>query len=238
MWQKIVKNWHDGTLLAATKRKTLATLRIKRRPMVIGDCYYGETATSYLAKRLAQPIWHAEQEVTRDMLSRLPNGISVLDVPFGTGRFVPYYLEKGMSIFGLDASSEMLLVAKQTLGDDYLLCDLRVGDARSLPYGDDSFDLVVSFRFLQTQIKTTETPKVLRELQRVTRSHAILELKVRNDDVLRPRRSGREPMTAQLCEQEIHKLLGKTGFAVRHVEIIGPYRDVGRKCAYLCEKMR
>ena len=43
--------------------------------------------------------------------------------------------------FGLEASEALLGIARQRLPD----ADLRVGDMESLPYQDDTFDLVTGF---------------------------------------------------------------------------------------------
>ncbi len=43
----------------------------------------------------------------------MPEGIKVLDVPFGTGRFVQMFLEKKMEIHGIDISEDMYVAAKE-----------------------------------------------------------------------------------------------------------------------------
>lgn len=241
MWHKLSRHLRKGDLLDVATRKVRKTL-VRRRASVgsLGDTYYGEQAESYLERRRDQPSWQAEQAVMQDLLGRLPDGLSVLDVPFGTGRFVPYYHEKRMKVFGLDASADMIGAARRVLGEAFESCEIRTGDARALPYADDSFDVVVSFRFLQTMVGTAETPIVLRELHRVSRATSILELKVRKDHVPRPSRRPEEPMTFQLSDAEIRELLDDVGFVVRDMVVIAPpdskYRELATKCAYLCEK--
>jgi hypothetical protein len=56
-------------------------------PPIPGDSFRGAVATNYLAERIHKPIWQLEQHAMRRLLSSLPDGLSVLDVPFGTGRF-------------------------------------------------------------------------------------------------------------------------------------------------------
>ncbi|MCL3883898.1 hypothetical protein [Marivita sp. GX14005] len=60
-----------------------------------GDRYYGGTAAKYDQVRQKQAWWHIEQEALGSLLDTLPKGLSVVDIPFGTGRFVPHYLERG-----------------------------------------------------------------------------------------------------------------------------------------------
>ena len=82
-------------------------------------------------------------------LDQLPDGMSIVDIPFGTGRFVPMYRKKGLNIAGLDASEDMISTAQKILGSDFDGIDARVGDAASLPFKDNEFDLLVSTRFLR-----------------------------------------------------------------------------------------
>ena len=119
----------------------------KGRPK--GDTYYKDIASNYEKKRKKQAWWHVEQEQMAQLLDQLPDGMSVVDIPFGTGRFVPMYRKKGFKIAGLDASEDMILTAQNILGSDFDGIDARVGDAASLPFKDNEFDLLVSTRFLR-----------------------------------------------------------------------------------------
>jgi SAM-dependent methyltransferase len=68
-------------------------------------------------------------------------GARVLDIGCGVGVFLGLVADRGAEAFGLDASEALLAVARRRLPD----ADLRVGDMESLPYDDDSFDLVTGF---------------------------------------------------------------------------------------------
>jgi ubiquinone/menaquinone biosynthesis C-methylase UbiE len=93
-------------------------------------------------------------------LSEIPDGSTVLDVPFGTGRFIEFYLKKNMSVYGIDISKDMLDIAREHLGDHYNQCNISVGSAEHLPFENDFFDLLVSCRFL-TLIPMAMVKKVL-----------------------------------------------------------------------------
>ena len=85
----------------------------KGRPK--GDRYYKEIASKYEEKRKKQAWWHVEQDQMAQLLDQLPDGMSVVDIPFGTGRFVPMYRKKGFEIAGLDASEDMISTAQKIL---------------------------------------------------------------------------------------------------------------------------
>jgi ubiquinone/menaquinone biosynthesis C-methylase UbiE len=67
---------------------------------------------------------------------------AVLEIAVGTGRNLPYY-PAGVTLTGIDLSPAMLDLARaraQQLGREV---DLRLGDAQSLTFPDESFDTVV-----------------------------------------------------------------------------------------------
>jgi SAM-dependent methyltransferase len=71
----------------------------------------------------------------------LAAGQAVLDIGCGVGSFLRLVAERGARAFGLDASAALIDFARQRLPE----ADLRVGDMESLPYQDDTFDLVTGF---------------------------------------------------------------------------------------------
>ncbi len=201
-----------------------------------GDKYYGRLARKYQKRREKKKWWHQENKVVRDYLKAMPDGITVVDVPFGTGRFVPYYLGKSMQVYGLDSSPEMLRAAGELLEKDFEKCETVVGDAAQLPYEDNFADLVVCFRFLQSIIPFSTVKAVLKEFHRVTRSRALLELKVRHDrlkdaDPPKEDRSIRDTLKMD----DIRRLLGDAGFEIEEVIPVSR-RKTHVLAAFACRK--
>jgi ubiquinone/menaquinone biosynthesis C-methylase UbiE len=66
---------------------------------------------------------------------------SWLDVGCGTGALLSLVAEqrKGLQLFGIDLSEEMIRVAKAKLGEK---ADLKVSDSERLPFEDDKVDLI------------------------------------------------------------------------------------------------
>jgi SAM-dependent methyltransferase len=84
----------------------------------------------------------------------------MLDVGCGAGLALQMAASRGAVVTGIDASEGLLGVARSRLPD----ADLRQGDVESLPFDDDSFDLVTSFNAIQF---ATDPAAALREAKRV-----------------------------------------------------------------------
>jgi SAM-dependent methyltransferase len=68
-------------------------------------------------------------------------GHHVLDIGCGVGVFLAMIVGLGAEPHGIDASEALIALARERLPG----ADLRVGDMESLPYADDTFDLVTGF---------------------------------------------------------------------------------------------
>lgn len=78
-----------------------------------GRKYHGRMAETYETKRKKQQRWDIENDVVAKMLKKLKPK-SVLDVPVGTGRFIPVYDKlRVRMVIGIDISDSMLALAKQ-----------------------------------------------------------------------------------------------------------------------------
>ncbi|MEU5877784.1 class I SAM-dependent methyltransferase [Spirillospora sp. NPDC047279] len=80
----------------------------------------------------------SEQPIVRRILDGLPIG-DALDAACGTGRHARHLDRLGHRVIGVDASPEMLAVAREHLPD----ADLREGTLEDLPVPGDAVDLVV-----------------------------------------------------------------------------------------------
>jgi SAM-dependent methyltransferase len=69
-------------------------------------------------------------------------GDRLLDIACGSGLAVELAGLRGARCAGIDASPRLIAVAKDRSPD----ADLRVGDMNALPWEDDTFDVVTSFR--------------------------------------------------------------------------------------------
>jgi SAM-dependent methyltransferase len=138
--------------------------------------YRGEIATGYEARRREQPKWQAEDRIVRQMLGDLPEGTTVLDIPVGTGRFIPFYEERGFNVVGLDISSDMLAHARRKITKPELIA-VRRGDIFALETADRGVTVAVAIRILN-KIGAEDVPRALKELQRVTRDMIVFNVRI------------------------------------------------------------
>jgi ubiquinone/menaquinone biosynthesis C-methylase UbiE len=101
----------------------------------------------------------------------LKPGESVLELGFGTGNEVielAQIVGSAGRVSGIDISSGMLAVAQRKLAANppAARIDLRVADARQLPFGDGIFDAVYS-SFTLELFPDDDVPIVLKECRRV-----------------------------------------------------------------------
>ncbi|MGA8850453.1 MAG: methyltransferase domain-containing protein [Aeromicrobium sp.] len=87
-------------------------------------------------------------------------GVRLLDVACGSGLAIELAVARGASCAGLDASHRLVAVAQ----DRNPASDVRTGDMHALPWEDDTFDVVTSFRGIWGT-----TPDAVAEVRRVLR---------------------------------------------------------------------
>jgi 2-polyprenyl-3-methyl-5-hydroxy-6-metoxy-1,4-benzoquinol methylase len=95
----------------------------------------------------------------------------ILDAGCGEGFVVSYLLQgnDGLTITGIDCSLEAIEMARQMVPGGLF----DVGDLREMPYGDDSFDLVMCLEVLE---HLPDPHKGLRELRRVASAHCLVSV--------------------------------------------------------------
>lgn len=107
------------------------------------------------------PAVAQEERVVRPLLDEMPAGVA-LDAACGTGRHARHLAARGHAVTGVDASPEMLAVARAKVPDAGLL----LGDLAALPLPAASVDFAVCSLAL-THCQGLGPP--IRELARVVR---------------------------------------------------------------------
>lgn len=131
--------------------------------------YTGAAAQQYDAKRTGTLKWQTEQAIVERMLSGLPAGSSLVDIPVGTGRFLGLYRQLGIVATGMDVSADMLARAREKgTGVPLRLCDIR-----HISAADGEYDCALCVRFLNW-VDGDGLRAAIRELARVSRRHVVL----------------------------------------------------------------
>jgi 2-polyprenyl-3-methyl-5-hydroxy-6-metoxy-1,4-benzoquinol methylase len=112
-----------------------------------------------------------QEQVLLDFLPGLEHQ-ALLDVGTGTGRAALILARRGARVTGVDASEQMLAIARQRALDQHLEVDFRVGDAHRLDFPDRSFDAAISLRVL---MHTPGWRTCLGELCRVSRERVVFD---------------------------------------------------------------
>src|SRR3972149_629120 len=99
---------------------------------------------------------------------------SVVDIPCGTGRVFPLFLNNEITFTGADLSGEMMTVAKKRFGQSGLMQGMVRCDAEFLPFKNKSIDSVVSIRFM-FHIPESVRHNILREMTRISKGCLIID---------------------------------------------------------------
>ncbi|MBL8552647.1 MAG: class I SAM-dependent methyltransferase [Phenylobacterium sp.] len=141
--------------------------------------YSGAVAEEYVGKREEAPTWVWEQEQVAAWARSRPAGSSVLDVPFGTGRYVPVYRAAGLKVRGCDISADMIAVARRELGEAFGDCCVEVADAEDMRHlADGEVDAVLCSRFIQWLPSLDIVDRILAEFARVADDELFLQLRI------------------------------------------------------------
>lgn len=130
--------------------------------------YYDDFSTGYERER--HRGYHALlDELELGVVDPLVRGSHVLEVGCGTGLILEKLARTARRAEGVDLSPGMLELARKRG------LDVREGSATELPYADDSFDVVLSFKVLA---HVPDIERALSEMARVCRpgGHVIAEL--------------------------------------------------------------
>lgn len=112
---------------------------------------------------IGQLVAGEQARVLANMIGRIQHR-NILDVGTGTGRAALMLARGGARVTAVDASEQMLDVARMRASQQVVNVDFRRGDVHALDFNDRSFDVVVCLRVL---MHTPDWRRCLAELCRV-----------------------------------------------------------------------
>jgi ubiquinone/menaquinone biosynthesis C-methylase UbiE len=112
-----------------------------------------------------------QARVLSNMVGRIKDR-EILDVGTGTGRAALLLARSGARVTAVDASEEMLAIARQRAADQLVSVKFVRGDAHALDFPDRRFDAVVSLRML---MHTPDWRQCVAELCRVAERLVIID---------------------------------------------------------------
>ncbi len=227
----------------------------KRAPLILElgakTGYYGSLAASYDDHRFSGALgrlknWR-DQRVVRKAVRRAGRVERILDVPCGTGRLLRSLTSRIPHSVGADVSADMiefsrLSTAGQETGSKSLLEYVQC-DAKYLPFGNESFDMVVSGRFLHHLFNVPQSDRlqVMKEFVRVSRRWVLGDFNIKYGlkYYINRMRSilERKPLKSQrMSAVEVFEELAEAGLRVEQVYPISWLAS--EKWYILCRKER
>ena len=155
---------------AIDERAKLITEEHRRIARRFGKEFFdGDRLNGYGGYHYHPRFWQETVKRFRDHY-RLADDAGVLDVGCGKGFMLHDFKElmPELTIAGIDISEYTIENAIEPVAEY-----LRAGNARELPYEDDSFDLVISINTIHN-LPREECRQALREIKRVSRAHSFI----------------------------------------------------------------
>lgn len=115
-----------------------------------------------------------EKKIVYDIFLKYKINGKILDIPCGYGRFHPLLVRFGE----VHAADNGKLIAKFQQDNIGLAKSTTICDAADMPFKDNSFDAVFSFRLIQHIHNRTERINIYKEFCRVSKNWVIISLYV------------------------------------------------------------
>ena len=134
-----------------------------------------DMARTFDDRRFGGPIGElvarTQARVLANMVGRIQDR-RILDVGTGTGRVALLLAHGAARVTAVDASEEMLAIARRRAADELVKVRFKLGDAHHLDFADRDFDAVVGFRLL---MHTPDWKLCLAEMCRVSDRLVIID---------------------------------------------------------------
>jgi len=187
---------------------------------------YDRVADEYV-RRIADELRH--KPLDRQLLDRFATRVReagrVCDVGCGPGHVAAHLHQRGVTMDGIDLSSEMVARARRLYPD----IEFRQGDMRTLDVPDGTWAGIVAFYSI-IHIPRAEVVAVLRELRRVLQPGGFLLMAFHlGDDTIHLDQWWEQPVSVDFTffrADEMAGYLKTAGFEIEEIIERDPYPDV------------
>ena len=183
--------------------------RYRRRPQSRSLDGYGkpDIPERFVPEEFRGHLIDAEHQARYRWAARLARDADVLDAACGVGYGAAILAEAGARrVVGIDRDAEAILNARARAGE---VAEFLLGDLRTLPFEDGSFDLVACFEAIEHVV---EQDAVLDELRRVLRPEGTLLISSPNRETFTP---GNPHHVHEYTPDELRAALGRRFATVR-----------------------
>ena len=193
--------------------------------------YYGSLAASYDERRFSGVLgrlknWQ-DQRLVEKAVRHAGHIERILDVPCGTGRLLRSLASRVPHSVGADISLDMIEFSRLPTplkGGPKGLLEYVQCDAKYLPFSNDSFDVVVSGRFLHHlfHLPQAERVQVMREFARVSRRWVLGDFNIQYGlkyyiNRLRSTLIGKPLKSQRMAADKVFEELARAGLQVEQV---------------------
>jgi len=184
-----------------------------------------EMARTFEERRFGGPIGELVASMQARAITNMVGRIAerpILDVGTGTGRAALLFARGGAHVTGVDASEQMLSMARRQAEKEGLQVRFIIGDAHELDFPDRAFDVALSLRVL---MHTPNWRRCIAELCRVSERLVIVDYPAARsgawfESAWRKMRHGMGAKTEAyqvFTHQEISDAFDRSGFTIRSV---------------------
>ncbi len=206
-WLTVVAVARDGQ---AVGREGPIRKRHRKRPQSrrLGPDGERIAPEGFLPEEFRGHLTDAEHQARYRWAARLARDMDVLDAACGVGSGSAVLAEaSARRVVGLDRDAKAILNARQRAGD---VAEFLLGDLRTLPFEENSFDLVTCFEAMDHVV---ELDGVLDELRRVLRQDGMLLISSLNPETFSP--AGSHPHVHAYTPDELRAALSRRFANVR-----------------------
>ena len=147
----------------------------------------------------------------------------VLDVACGTGVLIPYYLDRGCTVKGIDLSSEMIKIASNKYKDVEFIC----GDVEE--YNGDKFDNIIIYNAFPHFI---DRDKLIKHIATLLNEGGYLNIThgMSREKINRHHSGKASPYSKELCSgKELASIMSKYFMVEKIVDNNDYYHVLGKK---------